>query len=138
MNRSAMLTLAVGMVAAVLLGGCKTGPSDKELIGTTMADWNTALVAKDLDKVMSAYSEGYTSERGDGKERVREFMTAVFDQGWLDNAKIDLEGAETTMEGDEAMFGPVKFTSDRGTMVINYTLKKEDETWRIAGSKMQE
>jgi len=138
MNRSEILTLVVAMVAAVLIGGCRTGPSDEELIGTTMADWKTALVAEDLDKVMAGYSDDYTSERGDGKEQVRQFMATVFEEGWMDNAKVILEEAETAIEGDKATFGPVKFTSDRGTMAIDYTLKKEDESWRIVSSKREE
>ncbi len=138
MNRSVILMLAVAMVAAVLIGGCRTGPSDEELIGTTMADWKTALVAEDLDKVMAGYSDDYTSERGDGKEQVRQFMATVFEEGWMDNAKVILEEAETAIEGDKATFGPVKFTSDRGAMAINYTLKKEEESWRIVGSKSEE
>ena len=138
MNRSVILMLAVAMVAAVLVGGCGTGPSDEELIGTTMADWRTALVAEDLDKVMAGYSEGYSSERGDGKEQIRQFIATVFEEGWLDNAKVIFEEAETAIEGDKATFGPVKFTSDTGAMTINYTLKKEDESWRIVGSKSEE
>ena len=137
MNKSIILTLAVA-AGAVLVGGCHSGPSNKKLIGTTMADWRAAVVAKDLDKVMVAYSEGYTSERGDGKARVREFMKTVFERGWMDNAKIDLEQAETVVNGDQATFGPVKFTSERGNFAIGYVLKKEDRIWRIVGSKREE
>jgi len=138
MNRSVILMLAVAMVAAVLIGGCRTGPSDEELIGATMADWKAALVAEDLDKVMAGYSENYASERGDGKEEIRQFMGTVFEQGWMDTTKVIFEEAETAIEGDKATFGPVKFTSDRGTMAIDYTLKKEDESWRIVSSKREE
>ena len=141
MKRSVITKLGVGILTAALVCGCQTlgwGPSDKELVNTTMADWKAALAAQDLDKVMATYSENYASERGDGKESVREFMTRVFDEGWMDNIKVNMESAETTIEGDKAQFGPVEFISDRGTMKIDYTLQKEDGAWRIVASKRQE
>jgi ketosteroid isomerase-like protein len=139
MNKSVIVKLVVCVSAAVLVGGCQAGrPSDAELIGNTMTDWKTALIAKDLDKVMAAYSENYVSLRGGGKDEVRQFMMTVFERGFMDNAKIALEEAQTTIEDDKAGFGPVKFTSDRGTFAVAYTLKKEDGAWRITGSKSQE
>ena len=146
MNKSVIMMLGLGVVAAILVGGCRTagrGPSDEELIGTTMADWKAALTAKDLDKVMVVYSENYVSRRRSdsnevGKDGVRQFMKSAFERGWMDGSKINLEEAETTIEGDKATFGPVKFTSDRGTFAISYTLQKEDGAWLIAGSKRPE
>ncbi len=141
MKRSVITKLGVGILTAALLCGCQTlgrGPSDKELVNTTMADWKAALTARDMDKLMAAYSENYASERGTDKNSVREFMTRVFDEDWMDNIKVNMEDAETTIEGDKAEFGPVEFISDRGTMKIDYTLQKEDGAWRIVGSKRQE
>lgn len=141
MKRSVITTLGVAVLAAALVCGCQTlgrGPSNEELVNTTMADWKAALTAKDLDKIMAAYSENYASERGTDKNSVREFMARVFDEGWMDNIKVNMESAGTTIEGDKAQFGPVEFISDRGTMKIDYTLQKEDGAWRIVGSKRQE
>ncbi|MBN2138622.1 MAG: hypothetical protein JW720_12515 [Sedimentisphaerales bacterium] len=138
MNKAVILTLVLSMAGGFLLSGCHSGPSDEELIGMTMAEWKTAVAAKDIDKVMAEYSESYSSERGDGKEQVRQFMTTVFERGWMDSATIELEEAQAAIEGDKATFGPVKFKSDRGEFAINYDLKKEDGVWLIAGSRRQE
>lgn len=140
MNRSIIMTLEAGLLAAVLVCGCQSvggGPCDEELIDCTMADWKTALIAQDLDKVMAAYSEDYTSTRG-GKDSVREFMTRVFEEGYLDNAKVNLEKVEITIEEDKAEFGPVEFISDRGTFRLEYILHKEDKAWLIVGSRVVE
>ena len=138
MNRSIIMTLGVGLLAAGLVGGCRSlgrGPSDEELINCTMAEWKEGLIAQDLDKVMAAYSDDYKGTR-DGKDSVREFMTRVFDQGYLDNAKVNLENAEIAIEENKAEFGPVEITSDRGTFSLEYILQKEDNAWLIVGSRM--
>jgi len=86
MKRSVILNLSLFVLAAFLVCGCQTlgvGPSDEELISTTMAEWKAALVAKDIDKLMAAYSENYVSTRGTGKDSIREFMARAFEQSFL-------------------------------------------------------
>lgn len=140
MKKSVITKLSVGVLIVAMVCGCRMigGPSDEKLINTTMADWKTALKARNLDKVMVVYSENYVSQRGSGKDAMREFMTRVFSEGWMDNVKVDLEEAKPTIEEDKAQFGPVEFTSDRGTMKIDYALQKENGAWLIVSSKMQE
>jgi len=140
MNRLVLMKLGVGLVTAALVYGCQSvggGLSDEELINCTMTDWKAALIAQDLDKVMAAYSEDYASTRG-GKDSVREFMTNVFEQGYMENTKVNLGSAETAIVEDKAEFGPVEFISDMGTFRLEYVLQKEDEAWLIVGSRMVE
>jgi len=140
MNRSIIMTLGASLLAAVLVCGCHSvggGPCDEELINCTMAEWKAGLIAQDLDKVMAAYSENYTGTRG-GKDSVREFFTRVFDQGYLDNATVNLEKVEIAIEAEKAEFGPVEVISDRGTFRLEYVLQKEDEAWLIVGTRMIE
>ena len=137
MKKSTMVTLAA-LALIVSMGGCKSGPSNAELIGRTMGEWKTGVFAKDLDKVMAAYSEEYISERGDSKQRVREYMQTVFERGMTDNATIGFEQAEAVIDGRRATFGPVKFASDRGSFVMLYVLEREGKVWRIVGSKREQ
>jgi len=133
--------VSLAVFTAVLVCGCQTvgvGPSDEEIVSTTMAEWKAVLVAKDLDKLMAAYSEDYVSSRGTGKDSTREFMTRAFDEGFMDSVKVKIEDAQITLEGDTATFGPVEFVSDRGAMKLGYTLRKENGTWLIVGSKRWE
>ena len=141
MKRSVILNLSLIVLAAFLVSGCQTlgvGPSDEEFISTTMAEWKAAMVAKDIDKLMAAYSEKYVSTRGGGKDSVREFMTNVFELGYLDNVKVNLEDAQITIEADKAKVGPVELTFDTGAYVLEYTLQKEDGAWLIVSSKRLE
>lgn len=138
MKRSVILNLSPVVLAAFLVCGCQTlgvGPSDEELISTTMAEWKTALVAQDIDKLMAAYSENYVSTRGTGKDSIREFMARAFEQSFLDSVEVKIEDAQITIEGDKATYGPVEFVSDRGTFTLEYKLQKEDGAWFIVGSK---
>jgi ketosteroid isomerase-like protein len=100
-----------------------------------MTEWKAALTAEDLEKVMSAYSENYTSERISSKDEIHQFMVGIFDEGMMDNFKVNLENAVTEIEGDKARFGPVEFNSGQNTMEIDYTLQKEGGAWLIVSSK---
>ena len=137
MKRSVFTMLGVGIITAVLVCGCQMNCKccEKKRINTTMTEWKAALTTEDLEKVMSAYSESYASERISSKEEIHQFMVGIFDEGWIDNTRINLENAVTEIKGDKARFGPVEFNSDQGTMEIDYTLQKEGRAWLIVSSK---
>jgi hypothetical protein len=139
MKKTVIMKLGVAVFIVALATGCQSSRLyNKKLINTAMTNWKTALMAQDLDKVVATYSENYTSTRGSGKDSVRERITRIFDQGYLDNVKVNLEDAETTIDGDKAKFGPVEFISDRGAFTREYRLQKENGAWLIIGSKRQQ
>jgi len=140
MKKSVILNLSL-VVLAVTLCGCQTlgaGPSDEELISTTMAEWKAAMAAKDLDKLMATFSEDYVTSRGSGKVAMRERLAGAIERGFLDSVEVNIEDAQITLEGNKATFSPVEFVADRGTMTLEYTLQKENGTWLIISSKRQE
>ncbi len=139
MKKLVIMSSGVAVLIVVLAGSCQVGgPSDEELINWTMTDWKASLKARDLDRLMATYSENYVSARASGKDSVRERMTGIFDRGWMDNVKVNLENAKTTIDRDKAQFGPVEFISDEGTFSHEYMLQKEYGAWFIVGSKRQE
>ncbi len=141
MKRSVILNLSLFVLAAFLVCGCQTlgvGPSDEELISTTMAEWKAAMVAQDIDKLMAVYSENYVSSRGGGKDSIREFMARAFEQNFMDSVEVKIEDTQITIEGDKATFSSVEFVSDRGTFTLEYKLQKENGAWFIVGSKRLE
>lgn len=140
MKKSVILNLVLLVFAAVFCG-CQIpaeGPSDEQLINTTMAEWKAALEAKDLDRLMALFSDNYISSSGSSKVAMRESMAGAIERGSLDNIKVKIENAKITLVGDQATFGPVEVTSDRGTLTIEYTLQREDVKWLIVGSKRHE
>lgn len=140
MKKSIFTKLIVTVIAAVLFCGCQMPcrPCQEKRINKTMAEWKTALKTKNMEKVMAAYSENYASERIEGKGAIREFMTRVFNEGWMENVTVSFEEVTTTIEEDKAQFGPVAFISDNGTLKVDYKLQKENGDWLIVSSKMQE
>ena len=139
MKESVIINLGVAVLIATLANGCQSAmPSDEELIKGTMTNWKATLTARDLDRLMATYSDNYASARASGKDAVRQRMTRIFDQGWMDNVKVNLKGAEITIDGDKAEFGPVKFNSDEGMFTRQFTLQKEYEAWLLVGSNGQE
>lgn len=139
MKKSVIMNLGAAAIIVVLAGGCQLGgPSDEELINTTIADWKAAHTAKDLDRLMATLSENYVSMQGGGKDSMREFISRAFEEGFMDNVEIKIEDAEIMIEGNNATFGPVKFVGDRGTFAFKHILQKEDGKWLIVGAEMQE
>lgn len=136
MKKSLIAKLGAGVLVAVLLCGCQMGPSDEKLISTTMANWKAAVIVQDLDKIMEVYSENYVSAEGSDKEATREFMESIIDEGYLDDIEVDLENAETTIEGDKADVYPIEVTGAAGeTITLGFTLQKEDGDWLIVSSE---
>jgi hypothetical protein len=139
MKETVIINVGAAVLILVLAGGCQIGGlSDEELISWTMTDWKAALTAQDLDRLMAAYSENYVSNRADSKDAARERMTRIFERGWMDNVKVNLENAKITIDGDKAKFGPVEFISDEDMFTYEYTLQKEYGAWFIVSSKGQE
>ena len=139
MKKLVIMNLGVAALIVVLAGGCQLGgPSDEELINTTVAEWKAANAAKDLDRLMATLSENYVSMGGGGKDSMREFISRAFEEGFMDDVEIKIEDAQITIEDDKATFGPVEFVGDRGTFAFKHILQKEDGTWLIVGAEMQE
>lgn len=138
MKKSTIIKLGVGVLTMVLIGGCQLGPSNEELINVTMTDWKAALIAQDLDKFMALHSENYVSTEGNTRTLMREFMAGVFEGGYLDNVKVNLEGATTTIEGGKAEVLPIELSTVMLDKTIELTLKKENGDWLIVGSNYQE
>ncbi|MFB0551917.1 MAG: hypothetical protein ACETWQ_01280 [Phycisphaerae bacterium] len=135
MKKSVIINLSLIVFVVILVCGCQTaGPSDEQLISTTMADWKASLIAEDLDKLMAVYSMNYVSTRGTGKDSIREAMTKAFESNFMDNVKVNIEDAQVLVKGDKATFGPVVFVSERVTFTREYNLQKEDSKWLIVGS----
>ena len=134
-KRTVAVVLAIGLVALMVVGCATTGGKDKKSIDKTLADWKAALEKKDIDGVMLAYSEKFTSDRGGGKAEMKGFLTNAKEQGYLDGAKADMTKAEIKIEKDTATVGPVELGSNAGSLTVDLTLKKDpDKVWRIVAS----
>jgi len=131
MKKLVIMKLGVVVLAAALISGCQA--TDEALISRAMGKWKEALIAQDLDKLMETYSEDFESMEGGDKEASREFMEGFFEQGYVDDAEVDLEEAETTIEENEAEVSGVELILDMATVTLDFTLQKEEKAWLIVG-----
>lgn len=132
--------LVLGM-AALMAAGCATmgGDNDQKAIDKTLADWKAALEKQDIDAMMTAYSEAFTTDRGNTKAELKEFFENAKDQGYLEGATVDLSAAEIKIEDGAASVAPVTLSSDAGSLQASLVLKKEaDKAWRIVSSEMNQ
>jgi len=136
MKRTAIATCIAALVATALLSGCATmgkGPTDEEILAQLTEECIAATIAKDLDKLMAYYSDDFSHYEFGDKAGLKEFMEGAKDMGYLDDLEVDLEQAETTIEGDTATIYPVEISGAFGSTEIEFTSKKEGDTWKIVG-----
>jgi len=138
MKKSAIIKLGVGVLTIVLIGGCQLGPSNKELINAAITDWKAVLIAQDLDKFMALHSENYVSTEGSTRASMREFMAGVFEEGYLDDVKVNLEDATTTIEDGKAEVRPIELSTGMQSITVELTLQKENGAWLVVGTDYQE
>jgi len=138
MCKSRIATVLVAAMLVALVCGCtilRRGPTDEELITRTVSDYHAALAAKDLDKMMAAYSEDFEGENGAGKDEIRQLLGGAIDGGYLDDLEVNDADCEIKIEGDTATVGPVEYSSALGSMSFEFTMKREaDGVWRIVES----
>lgn len=138
-TRIVAMSLTV-VLFAVISCGCASlgkGPSDEDLIAGILADWKAAVEAQDIDKMMAVYSEDFEGEGGAGKPEAREFLESAKEQGYLDDAEVILEDAETVIEADTdtATVAPIGLEGAFGSVDLELYLTKEaDGVWRVTES----
>jgi len=143
MMRTGLITaLAVLSVALVLTGGCATtgrAVDERAAVQKTLADWKAAIERQDIDAMMVAYSEDFTTSEGNTKAEVHEFFSQANEAGYLDGVEADLAEAEIVIEEGVANVGPIMLSSNAGALDTTLVLKKEaDGVWRIVESEMNQ
>ena len=138
MKKSVIVALIVGVLTATLMCGCMSetvgrGPSDEELINQMLSKWKAAILAQDIDMLMALHSESFKSFEAPDKESQAAVMQNYFDAGYMDDAKVGLEGAEITIEGDKANVTGVVLdvTVGEGRYPLTFGLQKENGAWLI-------
>jgi ketosteroid isomerase-like protein len=108
---------------------------DRAAIGEVIRGWAEASAAKDIDKVMSYFSEDFSSDILDNKAQMREFWGLAIEHGMTDGMKIRFDPAEIVIEADTATTGRVYHQATTGGYYqILVLLKEQDGVWRIIDS----
>ena len=144
-----LLAVIWGTLGILLCAGCATTshtkitsspspvktPTEQSLIRETLDTWKRAIIAKDIDKVMTTYSENYQNNQGEGKQKIKEFLIKFREKGDLEGIRVEFSQMKIVMNGSTATASPIEISSDRGGMELSVTLGKETDKWLIVGSK---
>ena len=131
-----MLKMSVVVLSVMTMVGCAStpandGPSDEELVTAVVTSIADALKAGDVEKMVSHFSEDFSSDEGGTKEATKEFMMGAKAAGYLDGIEVDLSTMKVEIEkGDEkASAGPIDLEGAFGALSLDYELEKRDGKW---------
>ena len=131
-----VLALAV-MTVAGCAGGGGGGMSDEDMILSLVTDAMEALVAQDIDTMVSRYAEDFESDQGGGIAETKEFLVGVKEQGFLEDVKYSLENLEVSVDGATAKAGPIELDGVFGALTLEFELAKRDGTWMVTYQTME-
>ncbi len=134
-------------VIAVFLLGCTIAPppaseapdaaeqqDPNEEIAAALADYQSAWVAQDMEKMMAVYSDEYADIQNITKPIIRDYLSGI--PGVLLSTSVGIAECEIAIDGDWATVGPVTYDSPSGRTSSAYRMKKEtDGVWRFLSSE---
>ena len=140
MKRVLCLSICTCLMIVVAAGcaGTAKGPSDAELVQKTIDDCNAAAKAKDIDKLMTYFSESFQSSGSAyfDKAGFKEFLDGAKQSGMLEGLEIDMKACKTAIVKDTATVGPVIVTVSMGSPELVFNAKKESGVWKITGAEI--
>lgn len=123
------------VIVALGMAGCATLPGDVQddmnaVIGV-VDQWSTAIIAHDVDALLTLYSEDFSDGDGNNKADFRVFIIDTIGQGILDNLEVITDDAEITLDGDVATYTGIDLSGDMGGISVDLTLGREGDGWAI-------
>jgi ketosteroid isomerase-like protein len=119
------------VLLGVLAAGCATTPKvsdDHAAVVTVAQRWKLGLLANDVPRIMSLYSENFTSEFGN-KAAITEIMAELAQRMVDEDGRINLEDADIVVNGDRASVKPISIGTRKGAVCRSLYLAKEDGRW---------
>lgn len=127
-------SMSVCALAAVLVAGCAgmTGPSDEEMIQSTVEQLKVALEEQDLDMLMETFSEDFEHPEVGGKEDARYMLEMGLDSGYAEGGEVSVEDMEIEFLDDgSASVYPIDLSSYAGSVAVELIMQKDDDAWLI-------
>ena len=118
--------------------GSATEADFEASVKQALESFKAGMETKDIDKLMAPISANFEHYEWGDKEMFQMFLEDTMAQGDLDNAEIDIEKAEITMEGDKAIVYPVEMVAVFGSATLEFTIEKEDDgVWRVTSLEVE-
>lgn len=114
----------------------KAPASDGELIKENTTLLIEAFKAKDIEKIMSYYSDKFSSDKITDKDAMRALLDMASNSGFLDGMTLETKDMKVTVEGEKATVGPIEISGGFGSGTSVFTLGKENGTWKIVSQTL--
>lgn len=123
--------LALCLAAALIVAGCATtakGPTDEELIQSTLQKVKTALETQNLDMLMETFAEDFSHDEAPDKATVRDLLEMGISMGYADDGECSLERVEVTIDpdGETASAYPLDLSGPPGSISVELILGKRE------------
>ncbi len=134
MKRLRLLVFAM-MILPLVVAGCQTAKkvSPEEAINAQVNKFAQALKAKDIDTVMTVFSEKFEHYEWGDKAGAKEFLQQSADVGYLDGLEIDLSKMQIKVEGSTATAYPIEISGNFGSTTVELVFTNENGNWLITG-----
>ena len=121
------------LLAVLAPTGCVTtgkAPDDRAQVMAVVQQWKQGLLANDIPRLMSLYSENFRSEFGD-KAEIEKILAELGGRMVDEDGRIDIENADLAVNGDKASLKPVSIGTRKGAVCRSLYLAKKDGRWII-------
>ena len=115
----------------------KKAGADAEVLKTDTKTLLDAFKAKDIDKVLSHYSEKFTSPKLQDKAAVKALLDMAINSGYFDNMSVEDKDSKITIDGENATIGPVLMNGSFGTATNTFHATQEIGKWLITGQDLE-
>ena len=118
-------------------GGKAKGPSDRELIGQVAETMKTALLAKDVEKVMALFADDFSTTELPDKDSAQALIEYGISMGFFDYCEITYDLEDLTIENDQAALYPFQLASGADLVTVNVQMAKGKQGWQITGMSVE-
>lgn len=134
-----MLRIGATCVLSLLGGQLNGAMNDETLISELLNGFKESVLAQDVDRFVSLFSENHSDAQATSRENVREIMTTLMDSDALYNLELPIEEAKTVINDDgTATVFPVKIRGPNLNVTERFTLVKEEGAWWISNIEIVE
>lgn len=130
-------SLMAALLCAVCAAGCATmkGPTDEEMIQTTLSTVKTALEGKDVKLLMTTFTKDYADPRVGDRAAIEKILSENINSSYTENGKVTMEDMKLTFSDDKKSVKvyPIDLSSVMGAVSVEIVLAKTEEGWLISG-----
>ena len=106
--------------------------TDQEKVGVMIETMKQATEAGNVDKMMTAFSENFSFERG-GKTEARALFQTYKLQGGFQGSVLDTSNGTVEIDGDKGKFSPIQFIGPNDRVSLSVVGERVGDRWLITG-----